>query len=484
MNIQFTVDNGNPSEKLQGQRPINILLVGNFSGQQLGRAEGNNPEAGFYIFPVDPLDPDKAIGRVNPRAGILVGDEHIELSFACLDDFHPDELYRQQSVFQVMHELKQALGDPARAEQASRVCSQLLGNPVSESSTPAEQGPAAPGNSPPETSSDMFSRLLGQTPGASTPVRAATQRLLEQAVGADVEPDNSRDTGHFIREINTRCEAAMRELLRSPEFRELEANWRSLQWLGEQIEFGEDTILWLVDVGSANPAAWPSGLDRAITGRLAGETVDLVISLHEFSDSSDSLARLHDLMMAGASLHAPVLAAADPRLAGVPGLRTDPRWPAAIDASDVDNCSNKEWKSLRRDPAATGLGLGFPRILLRQPYGRKSDPVEAFEFEELETNPDQEAFFWGNPAIVLTVLWLGQLCEPGHSLQVPDLPMVMYDDGSGQAIKPPSEVYISDSAAEKLMASGITPIIGQRGHTGVRVSSLQSIASPPTPLRN
>jgi len=109
--------------------------------------------------------------------------------------------------------------------------------------------------------------------------------------------------------------------------------------------------------------------------------------------------------------------------------------------------------------------------------------VDTFDFEELEANPDHEAFVWGNPAIVLAILWLRQMEEPQSSLQVGDLPMVMYDDGSGQAIKPPSELYISDSAAEKIISMGLMPLVGQRGRTGVSLPRLQSIAKPATVLK-
>ncbi|MCJ7556705.1 MAG: type VI secretion system contractile sheath large subunit, partial [Gammaproteobacteria bacterium] len=98
-------------------------------------------------------------------------------------------------------------------------------------------------------------------------------------------------------------------------------------------------------------------------------------------------------------------------------------------------------------------------------------------------NPDHESFVWGNPAIALAILWLGQLANPQSGLQVNDLPMVMYDDGSGQAIKPPSELYISDSAADKLTSLGLMPLVGQRGRTGVSLPRLQSIANPATVLK-
>jgi len=40
------------------------------------------------------------------------------------------------------------------------------------------------------------------------------------------------------------------------------------------------------------------------------------------------------------------------------------------------------WRSLREADDARHIGLAMPRFLSRQPYGAKTDPVEAFDFEE------------------------------------------------------------------------------------------------------
>jgi predicted component of type VI protein secretion system len=483
MNIQFTADHGNPSEKQPGDDPKNILLIGNFSGSKPGQEQSRSGEAILNIVRADVLEPEKAMFRLSPISGIRVGDEQIELVFSSMDDFHPDALYRKQPSFVVMQELKQALRDPARAERASQICRQLLGHAPSGAADTVDQPPAPPAKTASEASGDMFSRLLGQAQGASTPAKAATQRLLEQAVGSDLAPKSSRDHELLQDELNKWCEAAMRELLRSPEFRELEANWRSLQLLGEQVEFDEDTALWLVDVGPAKPADWGPELGQVVTRKLAGERVDLIVALHEFSDTSESITDLHALITTAGTLSAPVLSSADPVLAGLPGMRVSRVPPLAIDANDIADVSSPGWQALRLEPGAARVGLGFPRVLLRQPYGSRSDAVDTFDFEELEANPDHEAFVWGNPAIVLAILWLRQMEEPQSSLQVGDLPMVMYDDGSGQAIKPPSELYISDSAAEKIISMGLMPLVGQRGRTGVSLPRLQSIAKPATVLK-
>jgi len=60
--------------------------------------------------------------------------------------------------------------------------------------------------------------------------------------------------------------------------------------------------------------------------------------------------------------------------------------------------------------------------------------------------------------------------------------MVIFDDGGGQSIKPVSEFYLAESAADEVLRRGMIPIIGNRGGTDARVPRLQSMANQPTAI--
>ena len=57
---------------------------------------------------------------------------------------------------------------------------------------------------------------------------------------------------------------------------------------------------------------------------------------------------------------------------------------------------------------AAWIALALPRILLRRPYGAKTEPIDSFAFEEIPGAPEHEAYVWGNGALacalVLTAL--------------------------------------------------------------------------------
>src|SRR5205085_7960282 len=95
---------------------------------------------------------------------------------------------------------------------------------------------------------------------------------------------------------------------------------------------------------------------------------------------------------------APLLAAASPDLAGCDAFEAHPDpddWKQPLSAEVAD-----AWKALRALPESSYLGLALPRFLLRQPYGKESDPIDSFPFEELPGGLDHASYLWGNPSII------------------------------------------------------------------------------------
>src|SRR5690606_35504815 len=61
------------------------------------------------------------------------------------------------------------------------------------------------------------------------------------------------------------------------------------------------------------------------------------------------------------------------------------------------------WRSLRQSDEARYIGMALPRFLARQPYGAKSNPVEAFDFEEVTGAGDPSKYTWANSAYAMAV---------------------------------------------------------------------------------
>ena len=467
MNMQFNVDTGSRSDRDQSGDPLNILIVANFSGAKSGQSDENTRPHSGNMFNLDPYDVDDAIGRVKPKVTIQGAEESIHVQIDEIDDFHPDSLYRSLDIFAVVRDLKKALSDPATASNAARIASELTGIPLEAVDV------AIPASPDPEQ--DMFSRLLGQSGGGSSATSESVKKLLADAVAGDTVPETPSAVTQMQSQLNNWDEDAMRDLLRNPDFRSVESAWRSVEWLGQQTESDEDVNFWLLDVADAVPGEWAEASKPAIRSALAGEPVSLIVVLSNFSSSSESLDGLAALGKLATESRCPVLAGGDHSLAGLTATTNSL---FAVDASDVSTKQSDELLTFRSDISGSGLGIGFPRMLIRQPYGEKSDEIDAFAFEELESSPEHESFHWVSPAIGLASIWLAEFLGGATDSKIADLPMVTYNDDSGQAIKPPSEIYLSDSAAEAILANGVIPLIGRRGDTSLRAPRLQSFGKP------
>ena len=470
MNIEFSVGFGKDAARQPDGSPDAVLFVGNFSG---AKTEDTDSAPIRHMFRFDLHDVDAAIGKVAPT---LILDDSASVALADLDDFHPDRLARRIPAFSTFHELKQSLRDPGKADAAVLICRELLGPGATEA--PVDSGTKAAVDAPAGDSSgdDMFSRLLGKPAGKSAPesaqVKSAMERILAQATREDpAPPQASQESVAMEAGLENLMASAMRELLTSEPFQALESAWRSVQWFGERLETGDEIATWLVDTGASPAAAWAPAVAARVVQEIG--SVGTIVLLDEFDDSQESLESLRQVTALANQLRASIFTGAS---AGLAGLAVDPADIVAADRSHMTENTAEWWDRLRAEPGAERVALAFPHILMRQPYGRRSDPVEAFDFEELEARPPHSAFLWGNPAIAIALMSLTD------EVRLDDLPMVVYDDGSGQAIKPVSEIYLAESAIDEMLRRGIVPLTGNRGGTDIRAPRLQSISARPAAI--
>ena len=131
---------------------------------------------------------------------------------------------------------------------------------------------------------------------------------------------------------------------------------------------------------------------------------------------------------------------------------------------------------------APWIGLALPRVLLRLPYGTKTDPVEAFAFEEMPSGRDPDAYLWGNPAFICAQLIVAAFVEngwefnPGDVLDAEDLPAHVYEDAGERVMQPGAEVLLGERAINAILAHGLMPILGHRQRNAVRLARFQLLA--------
>lgn len=472
--------------------PFRLLLVGDFSGRAAARAAAAVTPLRRPLA-VDAAELDRAVASLAPALPVAVpGLPDETMRPAGIEDFHPDRLFARLAMFEeprrLRHELR-AGGDQTFAAVETWI-RQATGG------APSTAAPASGGVT--ESEASALERLLGRAPAASTPASpaGALQGILEKAVRAHVTSDSDVQRRALLQAVlDEALTARMRAVLASPALRAAEAAWRGVDRLARAVDTDESLSLALFD-------ACPQDLDDAVTAaggdlgrselhRLLideGRPWSVIAVAWPFGLDLAELQRLAALGALAARGGAVLLADASLTLLGCgsPEQAADPaRWQTAAggDAAEF-------WQALRDSPVARSVALVLPRVLARLPYGRKTEPIESFPFEELSaaaTRSPSDERLWGSGAFALAQLQAAAFRENEWSgtpdgAELDDLPSHTFDDDGESRLAPAGEVAWPERAVEPLLARGITPLVARRDRAALHLVRACSIAVPPSPL--
>ena len=146
------------------------------------------------------------------------------------------------------------------------------------------------------------------------------------------------------------------------------------------------------------------------------------------------------------------------------------------------------WRSLRDSDDSRYIGLTMPRFLGRLPYGAKTDPVDAFDFEEDTEGANSSRYLWANSAYAMAVNitrsfklygWCSQIRGIESGGIVEGLPTHTFpsDDG-GVDMKCPTEIAISDRREAELAKNGFMPLIHRKNSDLAAFIGAQSLHKP------
>ncbi len=478
--------------------PLRILVMADFSGR------GHREEAPAdlidisdrRLWTVDVDNLDAIMARIAPKLRLPLdpaGDGVINIGFAQLDDFHPDALYQRLELFQALRRTRARLLNPASFAQAvAELAPPPLAEPV-QTEPPTTNGDEA----------DLLGRLLGKAPTpTATPVRlsdpgaAAVQNLLQAVIRPHIVHTDARQPA-WIAALDAAIGEQLRTILHQPGFQALEAAWRSMHNLVNAIdsELVQVSLLditrqeLLADLRTAGGAPKATGLYTLLIDRGVrmhdGQPWSLLVGDYRFGTGAEDIALLAHLGSLAAHAGGPFLAAAEPSVLGGDATTTwaDPaRW------SPLAAADQQRWQLLRRSAVAPWLGLSLPRVLLRLPYGQKTDPLDQIAFEEMPGGRAPEGYLWGNPAFVCARLLAAAFMDSGWDfspddvLELDDLPAHVYEEAGERVLQPVAEVLLGERAAQAILAQGLMPLLSHRQRNAVRLARFQSLAEPATAL--
>jgi type VI secretion system protein ImpC len=490
-NMQFEIGLGRARAaalRSDAGRQFRVLVLGDITGHE--PEQRTTPLAQRTPIRVDVDNLPQVFARLAPRLSISLEGTPLTVEFRSLDDFHPDNVFRRLAPFASLRELRAELKDPKLFRRAAAA---LGVAPVAET--------RATGAEPAEAASDI-ERLLGRAPQAkpaAAPAAAALDAWLRNAVAPHVVADTAQEQQQLIAAVDAATAEQMRRVLSHRAFQALEASWRGITRLVNEVE-SEDTLqVYLLDasreelandIAAAERDLGESGLYRHLCGAQTeppdGQPWSLLVGDYAFGTTPQDVKVLAVLGAMAARAGAPLLAGASLEVLGCGGIEclAEPKsW------SELDSETALRWRALRTSAGAPWIGLALPRVLARLPYGARTDPIESFAFEELPISRDHEAYLWGNPAFALAVLAAqafqrdGWAMDLDRHLDITDLPSHTYRQEGEAKLQPCAEVLVGESAAEAILARGVMPLLSYRNRNAARLLRWQSLAEPPQALR-
>src|SRR5262245_19975753 len=254
-----------------------------------------------------------------------------------------------------------------------------------------------------------------KTDSAKSAIESAVSTLAEQALKNTtlISDDVLKSIKSMIAAIDKKLTEQVNMILHHEDFQKLEGAWRGLHHLVSRTETDTMLKLRVLNISKAElgkelkkyeGTAWDQSpffkkIYEEEFGTLGGEPFGCLVGDYHFDHTPPDVKLLGGLAQMAASAHAPFITGAGPSL-----MQMD-SWQEHSNPVDIARIFSAPeyapWRSLRDSEDAKYVGLAMPRFLARQPYGAKTNPVEAFDFEEDTAKDRHDRFVWANSAYAM-----------------------------------------------------------------------------------
>jgi type VI secretion system protein ImpC len=313
-----------------------------------------------------------------------------------------------------------------------------------------------------------------------------------------LNPDTEAMINARIAQIDALISSQLNEIMHHPEFQRLEGTWRGLKYLLNNSETGEKLKIKVFNTSKKDllkdlqkaPEFDQSALFKKVYeeefGVFGGTPFGALVGDYEFGKSGQDIELLEKISQVAAAAHAPFLTAASPEMFNMESFTQldAPRDMAKI----LDTTEYAKWKGFRQTEDSRYVALTLPRILIREPYGKATVPVEAFDYEEGVDGNDHAKYCWANSAWALasrvtqafaTYGWCATIRGVEGGGLVDGLPVHNFRTESGDiAMKCPTESPITDRREKELADLGFAPLVHCKGTDYAAFFSVQSAQKP------
>ncbi len=337
---------------------------------------------------------------------------------------------------------------------------------------------------------------------AKSAVESAVLTLAQQAlsntklIGSDIIVSIEA----MIAELDKKLSEQVNAILHHGEFQQLESAWRGLHYLVNNTESDEMLKIKVFNISKSElgktlkrykGTSWDQSpiFKKVYTeeyDQFGGHPFGCVVGDFHFDHSAPDVEILGEMSKIASAAHAPFITGASPATMQMSS------WQELANPRDLTKVFTTPeyaaWRSLRESEDARYLGLAMPRFLSRLPYGAKTNPVEAFNFEEETGGGDHGKYSWCNAAYAMAtnINRSYKLYGWGTSIRgvesggaVEGLPAHTFptDDG-GVDMKCPTEIAISDRREAELAKNGFMPLVHRKNSDFAAFIGAQSLQKP------
>lgn len=301
-----------------------------------------------------------------------------------------------------------------------------------------------------------------------------------------------------IAQIDHLLSIQLNEVLHHPTFQKLEATWRGLKYLLSRTETSVNLKLKIINCSKKDllrdleraPEFDQSAMFKKVYeeefGIFGGHPFGALIGDYEFSKSNEDMALLEKVSQVAAAAHAPFISSVSANMMNLDSF-TELSAPRDL-AKIFDTTEYAKWKSFRSSDDSRYVALTCPHILMRDPYGKATRPVDDFDYEEAVDGTDHNKYLWGNAAWALGARitesfakynWCATIrgVEGGGKVEGLTVHNFSTDDGD-IAMKCPTEAAITDRREKELADLGFVPLVHCKNTDYAAFFSVQSAQKP------
>ena len=318
----------------------------------------------------------------------------------------------------------------------------------------------------------------------------------QMALSKDAEATISARLAQIDRLISLQ----LNEVIHHPAFQKLEATWRGIKYLLDQSETNDMLKIKILNVSKKDllrdlqraPEFDQSALFKKAYeeefGVFGGAPFAALVGDYEFGRGPEDIELLEKISQVASAAHAPFLSAASPELLNLGDFT---QLGAPRDMSKIfDSTEYAKWKSFRQSDDSRYVALTLPHILMRDPYGKDTKQIEAFNYEEGVDGRDHSKYLWGNAAFGLAARltnsfakygWCASIRGVENGGLVEGLTAHNFRTDEGDiALKCPTEVAVTDRREKELADQGFVPLVHCKGTDYAAFFSVQTVNKPKT----